>query len=99
MQADAAAQPSVSLPALPGSSLTVHAASHRAQALPLPPRGSGFDARQPEEVELWQLAQGMAREREYHLAPKRKAGGRAAPAGCLLGCLVLAVLAGWWMRG
>lgn len=44
------------------------------QALPLPPRGSGFDPSNPEEVELWRLQQGLAREREYHQLAKRKAG-------------------------
>lgn len=46
------------------------------QALPLPPRGSGFDPNNPEEVELWRLQQGLAREREYHQLAKRKAGKR-----------------------
>ena len=44
------------------------------QAPPPPPRGSGFDPAQPEELELWQLQQGLAREREYHHVAKRKAG-------------------------
>lgn len=44
------------------------------QSLPLPPRGSGFDPSNPEEVELWRLQQGLAREREYHQLAKRKAG-------------------------
>jgi len=44
------------------------------QAPPPPPRGSGFDPAQPEELELWQLHQGLAREREYHHVAKRKAG-------------------------
>lgn len=44
------------------------------QALPLPPRSSGFDPSNPEEVELWRLQQGLAREREYHQLAKRKAG-------------------------
>ncbi|PRW61593.1 Transcription initiation factor TFIID subunit 1 isoform C [Chlorella sorokiniana] len=45
-----------------------------AVAPPPPPRGSGFDPAQPEELELWQLQQGLAREREYHQVAKRKAG-------------------------
>lgn len=44
------------------------------QAPPPPPRGSGFDPAQPEELELWHLQQGLAREREYHHVAKRKAG-------------------------
>lgn len=48
------------------------------QALPLPPRGSGYDASNPEEVELWRLQQGLAREREYHHLARRKAGAAAA---------------------
>lgn len=44
------------------------------QAPPPPPRGSGFDPAQPEELELWQLQQGLARDREYHHVAKRKAG-------------------------
>lgn len=44
------------------------------QVLPVPPRVSGYDAIQPEEVDLWRLQQGLAREREYHQPARRKAG-------------------------
>ncbi|KAI3432621.1 hypothetical protein D9Q98_004167 [Chlorella vulgaris] len=46
----------------------------QALALPLPPRGSGFNAVEPEEVELWRLQQGLARDREYFHQARRKAG-------------------------
>lgn len=42
--------------------------------LPMPPRASGFNTAQPEEVELWRLQQGLSREREYQQQHRRKTG-------------------------
>jgi hypothetical protein len=40
----------------------------------MPPRASGFNLAQPEEVELWRLQQGLSREREYQQQHRRKTG-------------------------